>query len=286
MRRIEFVAPVEAMRGNLSGKQNLIYPTKDNSAWQAPSGVRSYARNYGTRYIGSKRAADGRKIFSVKQRSAVTNSPAQRMAQALMGATKPIVDFIMNNLTWRQQLNDMFLGYYRQGLQYQPAWSPEDIKTSAEASIRHYLMRNLRDMMLIPKNHQFRIQPQSGADIIVNNPWYFSNLTGSKVSNFSDLLVKFWQQMATLSNPIYINISGLTGIALINSTFDDISSASGNSYNYSLNVLGLTSETISGSDYVKMGSMYLILKDGTYVQNDDNVDSTIKYYLTATAPSA
>ena len=286
MRSIEFLAPVESMRGNLSGKQNLVYPTKDNRAWSAPSGVRSYARNYGTRYIGSKRAADGRKIFSVKQRSAVTNSPAQRMAQALMGAAKPIADFIMNNLTWRAQLNDMLVGYHKQGLQYQPAWSPEDIKTSAEASIRHYLMRNIRDLMLIPKNRQLAIQPQSGGDIVVNNPWYFSNNSGTKVSNFGELLVKFWQQLSTDSNPIYFNVSGLTGLALSGESFDDFIGTTGDTYNYTENVLGLSDQEIGGFSYVKIGTMYLILKDGTYVKSSDDVDPTIKYYLTATAPTA
>ena len=286
MRRIEFVAPVEAMRGNLSGKQILKYPTKDNSAWAAPSGVRSYARNYATRYIGSKRAADGRKIFSVKQRSAVTNSPAQRTAQALMGAAKPIADFIMNNLTWYPKLIDMFKGYRNQGLQYQPAWSPEDLKSTADASIRHYLMRNLRDLMLIPKNKQLTIQPQSGGDIVVNNPWGFSNQSGTKVSNFESLFIKFWQQLVIGSTPIYFNVSGLTGISFNGWDFNDIVGANGDTYNYAINVLGLSSQTIGQSTYVKKGSMFLIKKDGSYVDIDEGPDPNIKYYLTATAPTA
>lgn len=274
------------MRGNISGKQNLVYLTKDNSAWAAPSGVRSYARNYGTRYIGSKRAADGRKIFSVKQRSAVTNSPAQRMAQALMGATKRIADFIMNNLTWYPILLDMFKGYRNQGLQYQPAWSPEDLKSTADASVRHYLMRNLRDMMLIPKNKQFVIVPQTGANIIVNNPWFFTNNSGTKVSNFQPLLVKFWQQLAMSVTPIYFNVSGLTGIANSGDAFEDLIPSTGDTYNYAMNILDLTSTEIGGIDYVQLGTMYLITKDGTYIKATDQPDPAIKYYLTATTPSA
>jgi len=286
MRSIEFLAPVEAMRGNLSGKQTLKYPTKDNSAWQAPSGVRSYARNYATRYIGSKRAADGRKFFSVKQRSAVFNSPAQRQAQALLGASKAIADFIMFNLAWYPQLIDMFKGYRNQGLQYQPAWSPEDMKSTADASIRHYLMRNIRDLMLIPKNTQFTIQPQSGADIVVNNPWCFDNDNGTKVSNFSNLLVKFWQQMTLGSKPIYFNVAGLTGISLDDSNFSEIISQNGDSFNYAINILGLTTETIGQGQYVKKGDMFLVLKDGTYVEGQNQIDPDVKYYLTGIAPTA
>lgn len=38
MKRIEFIAPVEAMRGNLSGKQDLLYVENDNKAYEGPVG--------------------------------------------------------------------------------------------------------------------------------------------------------------------------------------------------------------------------------------------------------
>lgn len=283
MRSIEFLAPVEAMRGNLSGKQNLKYPTKDNSAWEAPSGVRSYARNYATRYIGSKRSADGRKLFSVKQRSAVTNTPAQRQAQALMGASKPIVDFIMNNLTWYPQLIDMYKGY-RQGLQYQPAWTPDDIRSTPDASIRHYLMRNLRDMVLIPKSLQLQIQPQTGGNIVVNNPWRTDNNSGTRVSNMQTLFVKFWKQLSNAS-PIYFYVAGSTGLASAGDSFSDFIGVSPDSYNYAVNVLGLTTQEVEGVIYVTLGSSFLVDSNGTYVRASDEAVSEKKYYLTDINPT-
>ncbi len=284
MRGIEFLAPVEAMRGNLSGKQNLVYPTKDNSAWEAPSGVRSYARNYSTRYVGSKRAADGRKFFSVKQRSAVTNTPAQRQAQALLGASKPIVDFIMGNLNWHTTLLQMFQGYRQQGLQYQPAFSPDDIKSTADASLRHYLMRNLRDLTLIPRNKQFTIQPQVGGDIVVNNPWRFDNNSGSKVSKMQNLIVKFWEQLAT-GDPCYFYLNGMTGLADLNDTFDDIVNESGDTYNYARNNLGLTIDTSTETGYIRLGSTWVVDKNGTYITKGDIPTPGATYYTTSTGPA-
>ena len=55
MKRIEFISPVEAMRGNLSRtKQTLLYAENDNPAWDAPVDKRSYARNYQPIFVGAK----------------------------------------------------------------------------------------------------------------------------------------------------------------------------------------------------------------------------------------
>lgn len=93
MKKIEFIAPVDSMRGNLSGAQTLVYPTADNKAFDAPSG-KNYARNYQTRYIGNKRSSDGLKYFGVKQRTATTITAASKRAMALLGATGAIVGAI------------------------------------------------------------------------------------------------------------------------------------------------------------------------------------------------
>ena len=54
MKRIEFIAPVESMRGNLSGNQSLEYALNNNPAYDAPDGVQ-YARNYQPRLAPIKR---------------------------------------------------------------------------------------------------------------------------------------------------------------------------------------------------------------------------------------
>lgn len=90
MKRIEFIAPVEAMRGNLSGAQKLQYPTDDQGAYEGPAGSVNYARNYSPRFIGAKRAADGRKYFSVRTKSANHLTAKSKKAMALLGGSGAI----------------------------------------------------------------------------------------------------------------------------------------------------------------------------------------------------
>lgn len=98
MRRIEFLAPIESMRGNLSGSQRLTYPTQNNSAWDSPSDKRNYSTNYNTRYIGNKRAINGKKFFSVKTKTAVTMSPKMRLQQAVLSVGSVMANLIMGDL--------------------------------------------------------------------------------------------------------------------------------------------------------------------------------------------
>ena len=109
MRRIEFIAPVEAMRGNLSGNQELRYPTDNNKAWDAPADKRSYANNYGTRYVGAKRSRDGHKYFAVKQRSATLINDNTRQQMALLACSSVIANILMQDLRVMTQLQEFFL---------------------------------------------------------------------------------------------------------------------------------------------------------------------------------
>lgn len=89
MKRIEFIAPVEALRGNMSGSQTLVYADNDNPAYDAPEG-RQYARNYKPRYIGFRRAKDGAVYFGVKRKSATKVDAASRLIMAAMGSLQPL----------------------------------------------------------------------------------------------------------------------------------------------------------------------------------------------------
>lgn len=89
MKRIEFIAPVESMRGNLSGGQSLEYADNNNPAYEAPNGVQ-YARNYQPRFIGAKRGADGLKYFSVRTKSATNLKATTRRTMAILGVTAAI----------------------------------------------------------------------------------------------------------------------------------------------------------------------------------------------------
>ena len=94
MKRIEFIAPVESMRGNLSGGQSLEYAENNNPAYEAPNGVQ-YARNYQPRFIGAKRGADGLKYFTVRTKTATNLKASTRRAMAIVGVTAAIRSALM-----------------------------------------------------------------------------------------------------------------------------------------------------------------------------------------------
>lgn len=89
MKRIEFIAPVEALRGNMSGKQTLVYALNNNPAYDAPEGLQ-YARNYKPRYIGYRRAKDGAVYFGVKRKSATMVDAAAKITMAALGTIQDL----------------------------------------------------------------------------------------------------------------------------------------------------------------------------------------------------
>lgn len=95
MKRIEFIAPVESMRGNLSGNQSLEYAENNNPAYEAPDGVQ-YARNYQPRFIGAKRGSDGLKYFAVRTKTATNLKPTTRRSMAVLGVTAAIRSALMS----------------------------------------------------------------------------------------------------------------------------------------------------------------------------------------------
>lgn len=95
MKRIEFIAPVEALRGNMSGSQKLVYAENDNPAYDAPDG-RQYARNYKPRYIGFRRAKDGAVYFGVKKKSATKINKVSKVTMAALGSIQDLKNTFKN----------------------------------------------------------------------------------------------------------------------------------------------------------------------------------------------
>lgn len=85
MKRIEFIAPVESMRGNLSGSQDLKYRENNNPAYEAPNGD-AHALNYQPRFVGAKRSKDGLKYFSVRTKSTTKLNAKTRLTMAVLGS--------------------------------------------------------------------------------------------------------------------------------------------------------------------------------------------------------
>lgn len=275
-RSIEFLAPVEAMRGNLSGDQKLTYPTQNNAAFEAPNTGRVYANNYQTRYIGAKRSSDGKKYFAVKQRSAYYSTEAGKLRNALLGGSGALIAAMMKS--------DSFETVYRPGYEYAKA----NGLIPSSWSLRKY-MTDAAYNYLKQKSNVVKFFNQSGSSIFVRNPWVFDTQVGAQVIPVGDYtLVKFWMLLAT--NPIEFKIEGLTGVAHQNDTFAKL-------IQMDYNILDLTSAVVGETDYVKMGDRWLQVLDitdpedtWTYVVDSDiiySVDSASNIYrLIDTAPTA
>lgn len=214
MRRIEYIAPVAAIRGNLSGKQNLLYPTKNNSAWDSPSNKRNYSTNYAPRYIGAKRSRDGHTYFAVKQRSAVTMSPLMRQQQAVLGGSKAIYDALIHNPLTVGRMQALYLESPERNSY---GWS---MYKWAYSQISGQVGSKIAGIRIIGKlNGQ--------TPLVVQNPWISTTVSGAVSVTISDeVLAKFWEQLA--NSPVVFTIDGALGVAHQGDTFQAIANSSYN----------------------------------------------------------
>lgn len=269
MRRIEFLAPVEAMRGNLSGNQNLLYPTQDNTAWLAPSDRRNYATNYGTRYIGAKRAATGKKFFAVKTKSAVNMSPKMRKNMAVLSVGSVAANIIMTDLSTLTTLQELFYN------------SPERLQGW---TFKRWISVYTREGLANQRHIAFPAKG-SGATVFYINPYITQAAPpqAHTLTDFpSDLLVKFWLELAS-GNPIIFKVGTLTGIAREGMQFSLISDPANPS---PLNVLGLEIVGPASGAYIQInGSSWL--KDPTgenYVSPLNTIIANARYQITDISP--
>lgn len=241
MKRIEFIAPVEAMRGNLSGKQSkLVYNPNNNPAWGANDNERSYALNYQPSFIGAKRS-NGLKYFQVKTKSAVTMTSAMREQCALLAAQSRVSYIIQHTI---EGLADVQAQY--DASQYKAlGWT-----------FNRYLQTFIR-AGLSGKSPAFFFNAAGYSSVIYNNPFTKATIPGAIPINLDPgILVKFWDQLA--DNPITFTVDGQIGVAHVNDTFATLIASR-------YNVLDLTTETIT-TPYegivIKLGDMYLHNSDG------------------------
>lgn len=274
MKLIEFISPVEAMRGNLSRtKQTLLYAENDNPAWDAPVDKRSYARNYQPIFVGAKVAKSGRKYFAIKTKTAITITAAAKTRMALLAASSEIANVISRDLRIFPALEELYAANHPVGWSYK-RWQ------------MNYIRQGLANKTAItfPGYEQL-------AAVFIKNPYINSVQPSSAIdiSEFypTELLVKFWTQLA--NDPIVFKVGDLTGIA---HSGDEFVNVFGSSYN----VLDLTSAEVGGSAYVNKGDLWLqsIDKedsgdDWQYVQPTNQIfdySDTIEYRLVGDAPTA
>lgn len=259
MKRIEFIAPVEAMRGNLSGNQSLEYPTENNRAWDAPSEKREYALNYQPRFIGAKVSRTGKKYFSVRTKSAVFMSPAVRKQQAVLSMSSVIANILMTDLEVYASLRNLYLAYHQEN------WT-----------FKRWLMDNIKGGL---SNKTAIVFPSQGqlAAVYVKNP-FIGTTQPSAAHDIDDqipteLLAKFWGQLA--DSPIVFTVGGQKGIARVSDTFEDVIDSG------IFNVLGLSLD----NGYIKKDDLYVLTPEGEYAKDETVVVSNGIYTLTNVAPA-
>lgn len=203
MKHIEFISPVAAIRGNMSGTQQLKYPLHDNRAFEGPDGSVNYARNYRPSYIGTKRASDGRCSFQTKRKSANHLTAKAKSAMANLGGVGAIYSALVRDKSaqvyldalacYQDAVNAGFVGTFRKYM-YGFIQSALDAK---DATID----------ITTPNHH-----------VSIDNPWVKDGEINISVN--SNLIVKFWLELA--QNPIVFNIGGRKGIAHVGNIFRDI----------------------------------------------------------------
>ena len=259
MKKIEFIAPVESMRGSFSPKQKLLYAENNNPAFDAPVG-RQYARNYQPTFIGAKRSATGLKYFACKTKSATLVTPASKLRMALNGGFGAIFAAILEAETMRARLEYSWKNYFK-----------------STKTFRAWCYAYLNDMLTRKaKNIQMGRDAQ-GELIYVGNPWNASTTTTYIPAISSEVLVKFWLELAAIDGgaaPIYFTVDGLKGIGFVNQTFTAMMDVE------RMNVLLLSGGAtenlrIGGVDgpYVKLGTNYVeiedaIVADGKYISTE------------------
>ena len=264
MKRIEFIAPVEAMRGNLGETQrDIVYPTHDNSAYDGPVGERNTARNYKPIIVGAKRA-NGRAYFSVRTKTTNHLTPLAKKSMAAMGATCAVYSAMLKDSTIAAKMDEVFafmLPSLPQG-----------------TTPRSYFMERISIAL---KNKEYVIDLSAGSiSFTVFNPFNedYDYPAEYRVIINKNILIKFWGELAI--DPIYFNVEGVgMGIARAD---DSLGALTEKNYN----ILGLSVfEEITG-DLIMAGDYFLQVNVGGTLEYADADEVPIKsnYYITSIAP--
>ena len=150
MKRIEYLAPIDYMSGNLSGRQDLTYTENDTQAYDIPVGHSVDANNYKPRIIGNYIAKSNRRYFMVRTRSTVNATDTYRRNLAISGGTYAVFYAIVRENT-----------IYNVCVQ---AWKAD----SPSKTLRKYMCNIIR-AALAAKNATIEI-----GSARIDNPWLVS----------------------------------------------------------------------------------------------------------------
>lgn len=99
VKRIEYIMPIDFIRGNISGRQDLKYSGGD--AYALPANSRVSADSYQPRMIARVMWQKRQRVkyFQVRTRTTINMSAATRLNMALMGGTGALVGSLMSDKT-------------------------------------------------------------------------------------------------------------------------------------------------------------------------------------------
>lgn len=258
-KRAGFVPGFAELRGNISGKQDLLYPENNNKAFEAPLGKRSYATNYRPSVVISRVARTGKFHFAIRTRSAVKRTARSTMAMALLGGAGALYGALIMNADKKAAMEAI--------------WEHDTrYATHRDKTFQKFWMEIIREML--QRKQQSYVRTVGGA-ITIYNPWVYTGVVDVTVSN--EILVKFWKELAT--NGISFTVAGEKGIAHVGDTFDVI-------INAKYNVLDLKNGLDSGEGYVKMGDLYLKNAAENFVAVTDDVTAGAEYTTTSEEPAS
>lgn len=269
MKRIEFIAPVEAMRGNLSGTQkDLEYPTNDNAAYESPVGSRNYARNYQPIFVGAKRASDGLKYFAVRTKTAVGMTTTSKKQMAVLGGAGAVIAAILRNKT-AQLYTDVLAAY-----EYAKS------RNSAIGTFRKFVSDQVLANLRGKQPAAFISAKNASTMVTVNNPYHSTGYSPSALVApiRNESLIKFFSELA--DNAIQFQIEKKVCNARSGQQFSQIA---GQAY-VGVNLIVVP---VQGVRYIAMGTadepIFLQLND-SYVVETDVVVSGAMYTTTMVEP--
>ena len=172
MKRIEYIAPIDYMRGNISGRQSLEY--NGAGAYETPIGSKQSADVYAPRIV-TMFHADKRtrmKYYSIRTRTSVHMTSALKTSMATMGGAGALYASLLRNKS--AQIYSDIVG----------RWHSDGHGTT----LREYFMRTAMDA-LTAKNANIDF----GESVLVVNPWISTSaqnvpISQSVVDKFASIL--------------------------------------------------------------------------------------------------
>ena len=180
MKRIEFLAPVKAMRGNLSGGQNLTY-NGGKRAFDVDSNGVIAAENYQSSYIGAKRNRNGKCYFSLKGKADIALGATNRLAMAAFGGACSLAKAASANLSIVTNLQTIWATLRQLG------------RISSEIGFVNWIQTEVYPM-LKAKNNSVTITDGTHT-VTINNPWV-SGGSGTAVTIPAEVVSKFEDQLS------------------------------------------------------------------------------------------